>query len=241
MKGRRFFTIAFGFMAVGVGGAGISYLALQQIPAFYQAAMQDTMPPVQRREAAERFVERTMQLVEEIRHAETWEQEFSEQQINSWLAEELHQKHQSWVPRGVRDPRVKLTEDAIQIGFHLKQKRWSGIVSLKVTPWMEGPNRLAVGIESAQAGVVPIPLDEVLRHVAKNLARDGWQIEWSDRDGLKVAVVDLGAGRERQPVLQTVDVLEGLFRVSGKQPDSGSGEIRFEAPRVATRGASPGA
>ena len=211
--------------------------ALLQSPHFYEVAIREQADPVVRKKAAKRFVQRTLRLVDEIKTADHWSEEFTEQQINAWLAEELHQKFAEWVPPGVSDPRVKLTKQSIHLGFRYKDAKWNGVVSLRLKPWVTEPNQLAIQVESIRAGLVPIPLEDVLQEVAKRFKKndkDQVLIEWKQLDGKDVAIVRLAKEQPEQPVLEAVDVKKGAVRISGSRMPPGE-SFRFELPRVAER------
>src|SRR5437868_4531149 len=82
-------------LAVVIGGG---YRLLTHQPGFYRNALSDDLHPEKRRQLAERFVQSTLQLVNELRHEEQWSQEFTEQQVNCWLADELPAKYADWLP-----------------------------------------------------------------------------------------------------------------------------------------------
>jgi hypothetical protein len=219
-------------LILAASGGALAW-ALFQPPAFYVQAMQPPADPVRQKAEAEQLIRRTLGLVERIRSSEQeWSEGFSQKQINSWLAEELPVNFRRWLPQGVTDPRIRLSEDLIQVGFHLEQPKFSGVVSLHLVPWMVEPNQLAIEIKSIRAGLVPIPLDGVLRDVEHMIETDGWQIEWTQADGADVVLVRLGDDSSKEPVMRAIQVLDGQLRVYGTSGPEGS-RIPRQIPRVA--------
>lgn len=218
-------------------GVGAVVWGLFEVPDFYQTAMTAEVDPTVRQQAARKLIQRTRQLVDEIQRSPSWSEEFTEQHINSWLAEELPANYSQWLPPGISDPRVKLADETIRIGFRYQGPDWNGVVTLQVKPWVTEPNRLAIQIQSVRAGLIPIPLDEVLRGLAREVEKDGWKVEWQEIDGQDVAIVNLSKGRADEPVLQDVRVLDGAFRVTGNRRPS-SPEFQFDVPRIADRRAA---
>jgi len=161
------------FLAAGVAG---TLLALYHTPTFYAAALTEPADPQVRKQQAKRFVQTTMQLVDGIRNADRWSEEFSQEQVNSWLAEELPGQYRDWLPDGVREPRVRFDDGTLELAFQYDKGTWRGVVSGKVRPWVSGPGEIALEIQSLRAGLVPIPLDEVLQEVATELNNVGWRI-----------------------------------------------------------------
>ncbi|MCA9017277.1 MAG: hypothetical protein KDA77_18235, partial [Planctomycetaceae bacterium] len=176
---KRFLLLLFLLLLLLGGVTGGLYWSSAQVPEFYQEALQEQSQPEVRQEEAKEFVQRSMQVVNDVRnHEPVWSQEFSEQQVNAWLAEELHQKYNEWVPKGISDPRVKFEKDEIELGFHLTLKKWSGIISLKFKPWLLKENQLVLELEKARAGLLPIPIDDAITDLIQEARSEGWYIEW---------------------------------------------------------------
>lgn len=216
MKRRRVGFIAL-FLLLAVCAAGGSlFWALVQVPDFYEEELATPIDPAVRKAAAKMFVQQTLRLADDIQHADRWSQEFTQRQVNSWIAEELHLKYAKLVPPGVSRPRVRFLDQTVLIGFRFEQKRFSGIVSLRLKPWVSQLNQLTLEVLSVRAGLVPIPLDNVLGEVTRQLEYAGWQTEWRQNDGNDVLIVHLDRPGRNQPVLESVDVAEGVLRIRGE-------------------------
>ena len=203
-------------LAVG-GAAGALLWALTRVPEFYVQALSVEVDPAIRKQSAEEFVANTIQLVQDIEHEPEWSEEFTQDQINSWIIEELHQKYARHVPAGVSEPRVRFVNGLIFIGFRYKQKGFNGVISFQARPWISEPNQLALEIESLCAGVVPIPLEKIIDKVSQQLASKGWQIEWTQSDnGNDIAILHLDPDGQAEAVLESLDVIDKAIRLSGK-------------------------
>lgn len=214
---KRFLLFLFLLLLLLGGVAGGLYWSSAQVPEFYQEALQEQLQPEVRQEEAKQFVQRSMKLVNDVRNQEPlWSQEFSEQQVNAWLAEELHQKYNEWVPEGISDPRVKFEKNQVELGFHLTLKKWSGIISLKFKPWLMEKNRLVLELEQARAGMLPIPIDEAIADLIREARNEGWHIEWGQTNGNDALIVHLDRGKSEVPDLTALAVEPGLFRIAGK-------------------------
>ena len=215
-------------------GAGGLWWALFQSPEFYTAALQHERQsdPIERKAEAKRFEHRTMKLVDDIRHSDEWAQDFTEAEINAWLAEELHRKFGEWVPYGVTEPRVQLESDAINVGFQYQEPdQWSGVVSLRVLPWISEPNVLALQIESVRAGLIPIPIDQIVASIADQARASGVEIDWQEHDGYEVALISLTTGDTPPAQLDAVNLRDGSLHVRGRA--TMAGPIEFYPVRVA--------
>jgi hypothetical protein len=222
MRCKRMITLS-GVAALALIVCGTAaYWALWQEPDFYAQAMQVPADPVAQKQQAKQFVQRTLRLVDDIRHANHWSEHFSQEQVNSWLAEELHHKYADLVPRGVNDPRVQFVPDTVQIGFRYQRGDWQGIVSLNVKPCVPQDNQLALEIQSVRAGLLPIPLDSVIEKVLKGFRKRGWSVKWKQANGNDVLLIDIDRSAAEPPRLQSVQVTQHGLRISGERNAAGS-------------------
>jgi len=221
-------------LIAAAAGAGGLWWALFQSPDFYRVVLEQERraDPAVRQAEAKRFVHRTMKLVDDIRNSDAWAQDFTEDEINAWLAEELHRKFGDWLPPGVSEPRLQIEPDAIHLGFQYDEPgQWSGVVSLRVLPWISEPNQLALQIESIRAGLVPIPVDQIVEGLAEQACASGWQVELKQREGYDVAMVRLATEDKPSAELDGVELRDGSLHVHGRA--SLAGPIEFEPVRVA--------
>ncbi len=202
---------------VFVGAAGTLLWALLRVPAYYTAASASIpRDPAERKQAAKLLVQETTNLVNNIKHADEWSATFKQRDVNSWLVEELPQeKYAEVIPEGVSDPRVSIQENRVQVGFRFRKNGWSGIVSLKLKPWIQSENQLALEIESIQAGIVPIPLEEMLHELSQQLVDAGWDVTWNHANGHDVAVFRFKQQKADSPVLESLLIEDGEVRVRG--------------------------
>ena len=205
-------------------------------PTFYKTALADTAPPEIRRQQAKVFVQTTSRLVDEIRNEDIWSQTFSEEDVNGWLAEELPVKYGEWLPPEIAAPRVKFEEGTLLLAFQLRHGMWKGVVSANVRPWVAGPNRLALEIQSARIGLVPVPVDELLGDFLKHINAAGLRVQWKNSGKQDVLVVEFDddfspdGGSSEHAVLEAVDLEPKLLRISGRRTSAAA-----DSPRVADR------
>ena len=219
---RKQATVSVGLLcslALVVGGLGLS---LTHQPAFYQSAISENVRPETRREQAKTFVQTTLRLVDDIRYDDRWSHEFSEDAVNGWLAEELPTKYREWLPSDVAAPRVKFEDGVLLLAFQARHGFWKGVISSRIRPWVSGPNQLALEIQSARIGLIPVPVDEIIGDLIKNLNSSGWRTQWRNSAKQDVLVVDLdsaedlSAGQER-PVLEAVELGPKVLRIAGRR------------------------
>ncbi|HEY2252070.1 MAG TPA: hypothetical protein VGH74_13450 [Planctomycetaceae bacterium] len=228
-------------LALVAGGLALS---LRHQPAFYRSALAENVPPETRREQAKAFVQTTLRLVDDIRYDDRWSDEFSEDAVNGWLAEELPTKYRDWLPPDVSQPRVKFENGVVLLAFQARRGMWQGVVSSRIRPWVSGANQLALEIQSARLGLIPVPVEEIVDDLVKNLSSSGWRTQWKNTGKQDVLVVDLdsvedSAGGRDHAILESVELGPKLLRISGRR----STEIAAPAAadRISSAAAEPDA
>ncbi|MGE3315552.1 MAG: hypothetical protein AB7O26_10590 [Planctomycetaceae bacterium] len=221
---RRARTIFLWLAAIALlgGGAFAFFWAIRQTPEFYESVIRNEPAPEVRRDDAKVFVQRTLSLVEGMQHADKWAEAFTQSQINSWLSEELQPKYGAFVPEGVSNPRVRLADETIEVGFRYKHEHWDSIVSVKTRPWVPKPNSLAFEIQSIRAGLIPIPLESIIQDLSKQFEVEGYRVEWSEANGNDVVILHLTKSGDDQPVLESVKVVKGSITVAGRRKNARS-------------------
>ncbi|MEX0718694.1 MAG: hypothetical protein WD066_19020 [Planctomycetaceae bacterium] len=222
MLRRRLIQFVIACLVVAGIAAGSFWWGLRQVPDFYQRALARHPDPEMRQESAKEFDQRAWRLVAELQHAREWSEEFLQDDVNNWLAEELHSKYPELVPPGIEQPRVMLREGDVQIGFRYEDSQFQGIISLEVRPWVPEANLLAIEVRSVKAGLIPIPLDQVIEEVTRRIQSSGWRVEWKEVGGNDVLLVHLDRGASEQPVLERIDLAAGSVRISGTRKAGGS-------------------
>ena len=230
--GRALAVAAASLAGLAAAGAGTAWYAAERVPDFYRQALAEVPPPADRRAAAEAFAAKTAELADSLAAdpapataaaaaVRTWEQRFTQTQINAWLAERLPERYGDRIPDAFSDPRVDLSEPGlIRLGFRLESDAFDGVVSLAVRPEITGPNRLTLTIEGLFAGLLPIDPARFVPQVSAQLARYGVRHRWEETGGgggpprLAVAVVPRGPG---SPVLDEFEVDDDGVRVAGRR------------------------
>jgi len=215
MSAKRWGMVAVTLLA-GIGSAAVAILwAAQQVPDFYETALLNEIAPAVRQAEAREFTERIRQLSDDLQHAEEWSQEFTEQQINSWFAEELQNKYGELIPKGIEKPRIRLIEGGALLGFRYRQDRWKGVVSARLKAKVLKPDQLAIRIEVAQAGLLPIPIDSALDEIVHHLQDERWRVEW-DSHNEGVLLVSFDGENVDRGALSLLEIAPGIVRIGGR-------------------------
>ena len=221
---RTVLALVAGAVAGGVAlAAGGLWYAAERVPDFYAEALAEVPPPAERDTAAATFAEKTAELARDLRAGGTWEQRFTQTQINSWLALRLPERYAEEIPDSVSDPRVDLSEEGrVRLGFRLTNRKFDGVVSLAVRPEVVAPNRLALHVEGLFAGILPIDPARFAPQVSAQLEKYGVTHEWIGPAApggppvLTVAITPRRPGPGR-PVLDELEIDDAGLRVSGRR------------------------
>ncbi len=215
MRLRRVGLILFALLVVLGAGAATLFWAVRKPPDFYQREMARDVAPAVRRAEAESFVQRTERLAETVRNDGEWSERFEQDQVNSWIAEEWSGRFGAHVPPGVSDPRVLFAPGRMELAFRYRRENVVGVVSVSLRPTIRGPNRLGIEIDAVRAGLVPLPLDQILERLVAAATERGWTIERHNVDGRPVFEVVLSPWMPEGAVLTAVEPAERILRVRG--------------------------
>lgn len=208
-------------LGLAAGGPMLGWAFLQHRPGFYRRAA--TLPPERRRKEAREFLNQSLQLRNDIINESTWEAAFSDEEVNSWLAEDLATHFADQIPPGVRDPRVEFEPDRVKLAFLLDSAPFHSVVWAVLQVRVPEPNVVALTVEKIRAGALPVPPEQVIEPLMAHARRYGVQAEWQREEGLPVVVIRYEPSIGRRDVrLDQIQFLNGLVRLSGfSEPRSG--------------------
>ncbi len=200
-----------------IGGGGVAvYRASQQVPDFYTRAL--AMDPVVQAEASDKMLQKTSNLVSDLKREGEWQALFTAEEINGWLAVDLVKNHPGAIPDGVSDPRVDVDPVSVTLACRVDNKDIRGVLSLKVEPYIAEPNVIAIRVREVRLGAVPLPLKQVLDSARDAARQMDIQLEWQQADGDPVALVSVppaGDKDKRGMRLDAIRLAEGEIYVSG--------------------------
>ena len=191
------------------------WVLLTHQPDFYRAA--SAIPKARRQAEARRFVAQSLQLRNDIANEPRWEAAFTDEEVNSWLAEDLVTHFADQIPAGVSEPRVAFEMDRLTLAFQLDQGPVRSVVWVVAKARVPEENQLALTIEKIRAGAVPIPAEKLLDRITETARSHGLEVRW-ERDGhLPVAIVKYTPDlRRRDIVLERLMLLNGQIRLGGR-------------------------
>ena len=194
-----------GLLLVAAIGLFALYVASQRVPEFYAEALR--ADPRAQKEDSDRMLQQATALASDVQRPGAWRVLFTEEQINGWLAVDLPANHPGALPPALREPRVTITPGGITVGCRFRYGRFDSVVSLELQPYLPEPNVLAVRVAGGRAGVVPMPLGEVLDRISQAAARLDVPLRWKQAEGDPVAQITIPPPRKEHGTLVRIETL----------------------------------
>jgi len=223
-----------GLLMLAATLAGI-YWASQSVPRFYRDALEQE--PTAQREASEQLLENASALASNASKEGRWSALFTASQINGWLAVDAVENHPELLSADVSNPRILIQPGRATFACRHGKGALSTIVTLSIQLHLVEPNVVALRIESARAGVLPIPLAQILEGVSEAARRLKLHLAWRQVDGDPVALITIPPARDSEDTeyrLESLELREGEIYLAGRTQRAGaSGEPAQEAtPRI---------
>jgi hypothetical protein len=221
------------FVCASGGVTWWAYEAVQAVRPFYREAME--VKPSVLRQAGLELTSRATALVNDAQRGEPWQAQFTEEQINGWLAYDLPEKHGDLIPTDVADPRVAIEDGQLKLGVRYSGSRVETVLSVDVEPYLAEPNVLGLRIVGARAGTLPIPLGEVTDRMSRAAERFDIPLTWIQESETPTALVTLRLKSARDGQRLQLDELQVSLGAILLQ-----GTTQCEVPEGAAKATPPG-
>ncbi|MDA1016517.1 MAG: hypothetical protein O3A00_18935 [Planctomycetota bacterium] len=230
---RKRLLYAFLGLIVGIAATlGGLYWAVQHVPEFYADILNEDLAPAERQREAKVLVSQTKKLVEQLEFVDTWTHELTQNQVNSWIIEELPKHHADAIPPGVREPRVRFVDQSVQLGFRIERSGLSGVVTLQVRPTVNRPNEIDFEIDWVNAGLLPVPIKQLVSDAVAKYRSDRWSLAWgTSADGNDKVTLRI-TPEDTSTKLETIRVVDGVVELGGKGGGKSSGSQPVQLTHV---------
>jgi len=214
---RRWISIAasIGLLVLVVVGSG--YYALKRPPSFYVRSL-GVDPQVARRRSDEMLFRATSLRNEALREGQ-WQSTFTAEQINGWLAVDMVENHPGLLPDSFREPRLAIEPQRLTLAFRYNDGDLDAVLSVLVEAYLAEPNVIALKLEGARAGSLPMPLSQVVEYMSKALDQLDLKVQWQQSEGDPVALVTIPATLDEENrvlKLETLELRDGALFVAGR-------------------------
>lgn len=210
---RRLLLGALAVLAVMFVGLAIVF----HVPQFYRETLPVAGSVTEQSTAAAGFLRKTVQIANRIDQGDAWSEAISQDEANSWFANDLPIKHPEWLPGGVGDVRLRFHDGAIQLGFSASYGPLRVVCSGCLRPKLTGENEFAVEVQDFRLGAIPLPAESILAPLIERLEAMGWNATWGEFNGRDVCMLRLPEDSDRQRVLETLLVDDGVLRIAGRE------------------------
>jgi hypothetical protein len=211
-------------LAVAVGTV---YWASQYVPPFYASAIELDATAAQ--SSSDAMLRQTAAVASDIQRGRKWQALFTAELINGWLAYDVERNHPHLLPPEVHDPRVQIEDDLLKIAFRWSGSSFSSVVSCQLEVYLQEPNVVAIRIQHARAGKLPLPLAGIVQSFVDSAHDAGLLIDQRqiDSDPLLLVTLPTPANDDEAMLLETCELRDGGVFLAGRS--------QGEAPAVATR------
>ena len=148
-----------------------------------------------------------------------WETALTANEINAWLAVDLPRNHPNWLPSSITQPRIAFRPQHAALGARLGYGPLTAVVSLECEILLRDVNHLAIVLEEAHIGAIPLPRAPILRELSKRISRLGMVTDLRRLDGRLVLMVYIPSTHDAGATsywLESLAVGEGELLIAGE-------------------------
>ncbi len=150
-----------------------------------------------------------------LEDAKTWDAEFTEEQINSYVQEDLESSGISkTLPKEIQDPRIATEPQRLRLAFRYGNKPWQSVITIDLRARLVDGERNVVILDllGLHAGLLPVNSQSILERISA-IARDNHlDLKWYRHDNHPVAVLRFQSGVQ----LRCVELLPEGYRIRAK-------------------------
>jgi hypothetical protein len=208
------------FALLAVGLFGLYQWALHRVPPFYQAALVTDTHTLQA--ASRRLESRVSALANMVQQSAPWEALLTDNEVNGWLAVALEEKFPGWLPEGISDLRIAFKKHSLLAGFHYQDAHYDTVVSLRLVPFVTETNVLAIRLEGAHAGKLPIPTEKIVQACREGARERHIPLRWVRQANRPIALLPVDpilSTNTKRRHLKTVELSDGQLLITGNSED----------------------
>jgi hypothetical protein len=230
MRSRRLrWCLVGGTAVLGLAGslAVLGWALLRHRPDFYLRVAAGEPAAEQRREARA-FLNSSLQLRNDVTNEPAWEAEFSDREVNAWLARDLVEQFADLIPPGVAEPRVVFEPGRLTLACDWHREPLDAVVWAVLQVHVPEPNTLVLTVEKLRAGALPIPAEQVLPNLMAHARRYGLDASWERTplgDEVRIRYGTDAGGEPAKPAavrLEEIQLGLGTLRLSGRTDSKSS-------------------
>jgi hypothetical protein len=204
-----------------VGGVLLSvFLLVRHEPESY--VLTYVAPGPERLQASKKFERKAVDLSSQIANYFDWKVEFTEEEVNSYLAEDFLRLRPIDMPNDVSEPRIAFRDGKFCVAFRYGNGVASSVVSLEARVWVSQyePNVLLIQIEELRAGALPLTTKFLQQHLRESADGLNIDLQWYRNEGYPVVLLRFQSNR-REPTIRfdELQLHSGKLYVKGRSLD----------------------
>jgi hypothetical protein len=151
----------------------------------------------------------------------------TQEEINGWLATNLPEKFPQALPPGISNPRIAIEDEKVHLAVRYSRGGVETVLSISGEAYLTAqPNEIAVRLDRARAGMLPVPLARFLHEITERAAKAGVPLRWTEVRGAPVALLRLPLDRDeddKRVVLEDIRWRDGQLLVAGRTEEPSPG------------------
>lgn len=212
------------------GGVTALAAAVKHEPSFYrhnQGPSSETS-----RELAFTFVRHFGEMLQR-RKQEKWGCDTSEAELNSFFNEIFVERGEAEELRklGISAPSVTFSDDHVRLAFRYGSGFFSTVISYDMKIWLvpKEANVIAVEIERARAGALPISKQSILHQLAEFARKQNYKVTMYRHESNPVALIDLqGDSPQPKSILTMLKIGPSTLHIRGKTLEYAVQPVEFK-------------
>ena len=118
-----------------------------------------------------------------------WETAVTADELNAWLAVDLPRNHPRWLPKSVSQPRILFRPKHVVLGTRVGYGPLTAVAWLDFEILLRDVNHLAIVLEQARLGAIPVPRTPIMRELSSRISKLGMVTDLRMLDGRMVLMV----------------------------------------------------
>jgi hypothetical protein len=239
---RRSFVLAIAIFVCLTGGVSTgAWMLVRYEPPIYRRA---AVPPGKERHdlsvaCQQEFLQLYASVADHDEH-EPWMHQFSDAEINSYLAEHFVQSglEEKLLPEGISQPRLVIDPDKIRLAFRYGSGVWSTVISIDLCVWLvKGePNVVAMKLIGFHAGALPVSAQSLLERISESGPPNGIGVDWYRDDGFPVALLRFQSDQPHPTLeLEAIQLDKGRITIQGRTKDPATLRAFLQNPLTALK------
>lgn len=148
-----------------------------------------------------------------------WETALTADEVNAWLAVDLPRNHPRWLPSGVAQPRIGFLPQHVLLGARVGYGPLTAVAAMDFEVVLRDVNHLAIVLDQAHVGAIPLPRAPILRELSRRISRLGMVTDLRRLDGRLVLMVYIPSTHDAGATsywLESLAVGEGELLIAGE-------------------------